>query len=268
MSNKVSEKLMKGLGVVTKEIIMVNPEHFDRIKPNPANRITSKNKNHIAKLKKSMLEFGYDLNYPIKVDHNFMIQAGHHRFIAAQEAQVPIAITIQTDSSLVDETKKDDIAKKWSTIDFITLYAGKENKHYSELLKIVEAYSHFPIKVIIASVCGKKNQASGDIFEDIRHGKFKMRKEFGRVDVERELDEIENLHYMIPDEHRQSKINMHFALAYLYIKGLDGFDKQSFQKAVSKNRQDLIPQTGGAPSNRKWLLNIYNKGKTTKKIGV
>jgi hypothetical protein len=251
---------------------MIQPSEFHTIKPNEANRSHQGNISHIRKLKKSMMKHGFDYSKPIVVNNENVIVAGHHRFFAAQEVNkekhMPIYIVRDGAKSFVDRCNDDDITLKWSTSDYIRLYSKQGLQAYIDLNAIQNGYSHFPIKVIIASAAGIYNQASGEIFEAVRTGSFQFMKNRTRLHVEIEMDEIQNLHDLIKEDYKPkgNRINMHLGLAYLWLKSKPNFNKEAFFKACLKQQDKLVPQTGGTTTNRKLLLDVYNHGKRTNKI--
>lgn len=247
----------------TKKQYVLKPEQHGMIKRADANRIVGENDNHVRKLAQNMKQFGYNPKHPIIVGPDMVIRAGHNRFVAAGLAGVDIVVEVDENEamSFVEQTKQDDIYKKWTTKDFIRLHAKEGKQAYIDLEIIIRSYSSFPIKIIIASAANLGNQASGDVFDAVRQGNFHFAKGKTRLDVEHEMDEIQDLHDLIPEEHKpQGEISMHVGLAYLWLKLQDDFDKEWFNKNVKRNKTMLVPQAGGTQSNRKMLVSIYNKG--------
>ena len=264
--NQVGSKTeLSKVETAIKKLYILTPAHYDMIKPNEANRIIGVNDPHVLKLVESMKKNGFNPQHPIIVGPDMVIRAGHHRYVAAKIAKVTIFVEVDKNEkmTLLEQTKQDDIQKKWSTKDFIRTYAKVEGKQdYLDLKQIIRGYDNFPVKVIIASCAHIGNQASGGIFKSIRTGKFQFQKGKNRIDVEHELDEIAQLNELIPDENRMrgDVVSMHVGLAYLWLKMQKGFDQNWFDKNVVRNRTLLVPQAGGAKANRKMLLDIYNKG--------
>ena len=262
---QVGENELQKVQTTTKKLYVLTPSQHDMIKPNEANRVVGVNDSHVQKLVESMKKDGFNPLRPIIVGTNNVIRAGHNRYVAAKIAKVTIFVEVDENEkgTLLEQTKQDDIQKKWSTKDFIRTYAKIEGKQdYLELKQIVRGYFNFPIKVIIASCARIGNQANGGIFKSIRTGKFQFQKGKNRMDVEHELDEISKLNDLIPEENRMrgDLISMHVGLAYLWLKMQKGFDKNWFDKNVIRNRILLVPQAGGSKANRKMLLDIYNRG--------
>ena len=251
-----------GATVVKEEVFMLQPEYYGLIAPSKANRFVGSNDSHVKKLAKSMRENGFNKDKPIIVGSNGEIKAGHNRYAAAQLVQCPIYVKVNDSYDLTQQTKQDDINKKWSSEDFIRLYSGQEKQVYLDLNRIIQAYPNFPIKIIIASCSAIGNQASGNIFNAVRTGDFEFANGMDRLAVELELDEIQKLHDMMSDEFRpkNNAISMHVGLAYLWLKGHSNFDKKRFEKMVAKNQSKLVPQAGGTRANRKKLCSIYNAG--------
>jgi len=261
-------KPLEEMKVVKKVIYEIAPENHHIIKPDVANRLIGVEDRHVKNLVASMISQGFDHTKPIIIGSDNIIKAGHNRFMAAGLAKVSIFVEVNDEINFIDQTKIDDLTRKWTTKDFIRVYAKQGLPPYISLHATTEAYSHFPLKIVIASAVGIANQASGDIFRAVRTGEFKYTTD--KLSVERELDEIQTLHDLILDENQTQgqKISMQFGLAYLWIKTLDGFNKDTLIKSAKKNRALLVPQYGGSKPNRSQMLMIYNKGKHKKLVDL
>jgi len=254
------------VNVITKTIFQLNPEQHHLIKPNIANRVIEENDAHVNNLISSFKERGFDNTKPIIVGSDGFIKAGHNRYFAAKKAKLPILVEINDDLDFLEQTKNDDIVRKWSTKDFIRTFSKQGIKSYVSLFKTVNSYPDFPIKIIIASAAKINNQANGNTFKDVRSGKFKYHHQMTPVAVEMELDEIQGIHDLMHEDNKPQHISMHVGLAYLWLKNQNSFDKNRFWTCLKKNSSLLCPQAGGTKANRKMLLEIYNKGKHIKLV--
>jgi len=259
-----------GIQTVTQELIRLEPHQLNYIKKNPANRvIDGKNSSKMNELIESFKKYGFNKCHAIIVGSDMVIKAGHYRFTAAKIANVPIYVVVSNEYTFDEETEMDDVLTKWTTGDYVLRFSRLGIESYVELNKIVQSYPNFPIKIIVASAVGIANQANGSIFKAVRRGNFNFRKGMDRNAAEHELDEIQELHDLMLDKNRkpQDKIYMHIGLAYLWLKSQPNFNKNHFFKNVSRNKSDLVNQSGGTPANREMLKAIYNKGLSRNKIG-
>ena len=173
----------------------------------------------------------------------------------------PIYVKVNDSFDLTNQTKQDDINKKWTTEDFIRLYSRQGIPFYVELNNIILSYPNTPIKVIIASAAGLTNQVNGDIFTAVRRGEFTFLNNKNRLSVELEMDEIKKIHEMMSEENRpqNNAISMHIGLAYLWMKSNPNFDKSRFFDKILRNQHKISPQAGGTRTNRRHLCELYNQ---------
>lgn len=100
---------------------------------------------HVAKLTKKMKLNGWMKTSMIVVNEKFQIIDGHHRLLAAAEANVPLRYQIVKGATTKDIVELNTTQLKWSPFDHINIHVKKGNKNYINLSNFIKEYPDFKI---------------------------------------------------------------------------------------------------------------------------
>lgn len=107
------------------------------------------NRNHLAKLKKNILNKNLLDHFPIIIDKNMLIVDGQHRLAAAMELKLPIFYIISPNITKADIAMVNSTRKSWGAKDYISFYAREGNEDYAKLQLLME---QFPRVTYMAAV--------------------------------------------------------------------------------------------------------------------
>lgn len=235
-----------------KDLLFVEHELIEGlVLPNPANRIDQDNRAHIGRLRKKMREFGFSKDHPIIIGSDGIIKKGHHRYFAAIEEGVGIWVEINDDFTLVEHARMDNVAKKWSSRDWIMNYARAGNSEYVRILDFMSRHQ-FGIKVTLALVTGKMSESSQEVFDMIETGSFKVKDWDRAKGFAKGILDFEPL---FPNQ--KDCRNTHFALAVIYLLNQPKYAHHRMIEQASKQSRRLRLQRT-RKENVEMLVEIYN----------
>lgn len=110
---------------------------YDKFKLLRRNRLIKAN--HVAYLKKQILESNFLHENPIHVTKDFEIINGQHRFTAAKELGLPIYYEIKDPfdpSSLIHS----NFAKAWTAEDYIHYFAEDGSEEHQKIIELCDKY--------------------------------------------------------------------------------------------------------------------------------
>jgi hypothetical protein len=107
--------------------------------PNALNRPI--NQNHVDKLSKSMVKWGFLESQPIQVNSNRQITDGHHRYFAAKSLNIPYYF-ITVDENCDFEMMRDInmTQKHYNLYDWVSIYAAHGIETYVIAKSILDKY--------------------------------------------------------------------------------------------------------------------------------
>ena len=95
----------------------------------------------VTQLKANFVKFGYDENYPVLVDENFLIIDGQHRFLACRELGEEVNYAFAKNNSNEYMRSLNIVSSAWELADYIRSYATEGVSCYVELLAFKEKYN-------------------------------------------------------------------------------------------------------------------------------
>ena len=216
-----------------------------------------------TQLKASILENGFKKEFPIIVrvtnTNKFEIIAGHHRFVAAKEANVPIKYIVTTDT-IEQIMVLESLNKAWVLSDYLSSYIKQDFKEYIKI-KQYQEQTGIPLSLVLY-ILSDGTEKEKEITKIFKNGKFIIKN----IAIGKQMHEaILEL----------KKNNMPFWNKVKFLKGLflcckcDFFDLKFFIKKVvhSPHLLKKIPST--ISENVQMIENIYNlKLKNKKPISL
>ncbi len=113
--------------------------NYDLFSFKKENRGISKQK--ITQLKDNFLKFGYDENYPVLIDENFLIIDGQHRFTACKELKIPVIYAFSKNNSNEYMRSLNIVSSAWELADYIRSYASENRECYANLLNFKKKHN-------------------------------------------------------------------------------------------------------------------------------
>lgn len=211
---------------------IVETKNYSLFRGHKINRCATAKK----QLVQSMKENGFLDSNPIHAVKNgkgYVIKQGHHRFIAAQEAGVPIKVVITADDGKLPQEYIPE--RRWSNTDILKAYADNGKKDYIYIKKFLKNYP-MPVTSAIMLLSGHSlcdGGASGDSVKKFQIGLFKVNDYSG---AERVGQLINFCHNYIKFAKRQS-----FISAISRVVRVDEFDDERFTKKV-KSHHGMIQE--------------------------
>lgn len=230
---------------------------IDFFKLNKFNRIIGKK--HIEILKKSIREDG-QLD-PIKITVDGKILDGHHRLLALRSlkethnADLLIKyIIIETQDEIDLIIKLNSITKKWSTEDYIGIYAN-DNEGYKKILEIAIKYNQSTTSVLSTLSCGSDIARYRELVkmgEDLNFEDWNLLEEYYMW--------IGELKYYI---NLKEKVKQMLFRLYMHKKfNRELFYKNAKKEFIAKNEKIRFSSTQNICKRQ--LLELYNKGQNKK----
>lgn len=164
---------------------------------------------------------------PILVDKNMQIIDGQHRFLAAQEAGVPVFYQIKADSTDEDIVLLNVSSKRWIGADYVNYYAKKGNKNYQNIIDLSEKYN-LTISIVL-NLFGK----DFDGFKKMKSGNLSsLDMEFAEKKIQ-EVTEISALiSQYLPNTSKRFIKNCKFLRSLVVFLSDDEIDFKDFKKRV------------------------------------
>lgn len=163
--------------------------------------------NHVAKLKKEMLESGNLMEVmPILVNENMYIIDGQHRFTAAKDIGFDIHYIMSDNANISTARHMNVTQKTWDIMDFARSYAEGGNKAYSQFLTMRNKFPSLSASVIVLFMVGR--DAHG-MSTDFRRGLFTI------DDIGSALSDLEKINRIRIATN--TSINMPMARAFLKL---------------------------------------------------
>lgn len=244
-----------------KEHIVINKvmgtKDLDFFKLNKFNRIIGKK--HIEILKKSIREDG-QLD-PIKITVDGKILDGHHRFLAIRSlkethnADLLIKyIIIETQDEIDLIIKLNSITKKWSTEDYIRIYAI-DNEGYKKIIRIATKYNQSITSVLSTLSRGNDVARYKELVKmgkDLKFENWNLLEEY--------YIWIGELKYYI---HLVEKVKQILFRLYIHEK----FNRELFYRNAKKefiSNNEKVRFSSKQNICKRQLLELYNKGQNKK----
>lgn len=206
---------------------------------------------HIEALKRAFVEHGNLTEIsPITVNENLEIIDGQHRYIAAQELGEPVFYMVRSNLSIQDARQMNILHRPWNTDDYAESYAAAGNQNYIKYLELKEMYG-FSHSIMVMYIVGL--QATGQ-HKAFREGGLVIENEKAAL---KRLDELSAIAEVVGDIAKTRA----FALAYLKVRSVDGFD---FKQMVRKFEMfgGAVKSYSGLEDNQRQLEDIYNYKQT------
>lgn len=252
--NDNPKAILRGLKTTdTSTIIYLSPKELQTdICINPANRVINPEKdNHIRRLRKNMRENGYIKDYPIIVNSDLVIQAGHHRYWAAVFENIGAWVKVVDTYDIRERSLAEGLVKKWSSGSWIEYYANQNTGSYPRIREFIKKYG-LGVKSAIMILLDKTSEPCDSDFEELAHGTFKVNN---WEDAEYKATQIFAFS-SICSKPREWK-STHFVAAVLKCLKTEGYDHSSMiEKAKIQSRKLRIQRT--RKYNLEMLQEIYN----------
>lgn len=139
---------------------------------------------HVKRLMASMTDYGFLPSKPIQCYYDakakkFVVIDGHHRLDAAKTLGIPFFYVVEPAAHNDCIGVENFLVRKWSSMSFARMYAGKGIQDYQILLEYVE--KGVPVDYAAALLSGQAAR-SGNATNKIRSGSFEV-KSTENIDV-------------------------------------------------------------------------------------
>ncbi|MCB6230839.1 ParB/RepB/Spo0J family partition protein [Flavobacterium psychrophilum] len=200
----------------------------------------------VEELKKNILKFGYDENYPILINEKFEILDGQHRFKASQELNIEINYNFVKHDTDEYMRSLNIVSSGWELMDYINSYANEGRETYVRLLKFKEDHK---INTTVALIVFCPSSTS----KDIRSGKV--------LKVNQNAKKIMNLLQMFSDLDFGTKKSFVLAICSFFSKNPT---PEQIEKLVKYRL--VIQEMANTPQFLIVFENIINRHVKTNKI--
>lgn len=183
---------------------------------------------------------------PILVNERMEIIDGQHRFAACKELGAPIYYTMHPGLTIEDARAMNILHRSWTADDFAQSYANGGNRDYQKYLEIKEdyGYSH---SITMAYIVGENRKGMYNAF---RAGEFEVEDEAAaRVRLDK-LTEAGEVLGGVP--------NQYFALAYLQVMRVRGFDQARMVRKLRSCGDTYMRKFGSAIDYMRAMEEVYN----------
>ena len=125
----------------------------------------------ITQLKLNFLKFGYDKNYPVLVDENFLIIDGQHRFLACKELDYEVNYSFAKNTSNEYMRSLNIVSSAWELADYVRSYAVEGVSSYVGLLDFKERHNLTMSNAIIVFFGASKTKQirKGEYIEKLKN---------------------------------------------------------------------------------------------------
>lgn len=190
------------------------------------------NPTNYNKLSRSMKEKA--LAIPICVNENFEIIDGQHRFLAAQELNIPFYFYIEEGYNENDMKRANLVGSNWNKNDFLNMYISQEDGVYIKIKELMDKYNILisDIIKIIAAVREDNYKEIGIAFE-----------EGSMIITDEDFNDIEDFLeclYIFNDfkHYNRSKFISAYLELYLHPK----YNHAQMVEKYNKRKSQLVPQ--------------------------
>ena len=182
---------------------------------------------HVSDIIESMRTFGFLPSKPIqcyKKGRKLVIIDGHHRYEAAKALGIELVYIIEPESNQATIGPVNVVVSKWAQLDFVRMYAARNNPDFAELLKYHEM--GIPVGMAASMLIGN-SAASGNTLESIKHGTFKIKT---RKYINHVIDVVECF-----GDSNPVYLSRSFMDAFTKCLFTPQFDLEQFKKRVAAN---------------------------------
>lgn len=232
--------------LTTEKQVTTNYAQFTLLETN-----RERSRGHIEALKRAWVEGGNLTKVdPIKVNENLEVIDGQHRLTAAEELGEPVYFTVNPGLSIQDARQMNILHRTWYTDDYAGSYSRDGNQNYIKYLELKEMYG-FSHSIMVLYINGLQTKGQ---HKDFREGTFVIDNEKQAL---KRLDELSAIVDVVGDIAKTRA----FALAYLKVRAVDGFD---FKQMIRKFEifGGGIKSFNGLEDNQRQLEDIYNYKQT------
>lgn len=228
-----------------------------RLKMNKNNRNAEKNTAYITRLAKSIERYGFLKELYIIVNSEMEILSGHHRYLAAREAESDLYYVVSDSYNLLEMSQIENIKKTWRLIDWFRFHANEGNKEYRQIVQFAEK-TGFQGKALIAILSDQTDEYSGSwIYRSgIQDGTFVV---YDWDQVYALTRKIQDFKCLFEDGDERHHTRNKFILAMLAIIRDQRYDHSTMMRQV-KSQQSRMCLQRTRNENIHLLRNIYNKG--------
>lgn len=206
----------------------------------------------IERLKKSMTKHGYIPAYPIHMQRNgegkLSIKAGHHRFVAAKELNLPVYYVICDDAASVHELE--NATNKWEMRDYLASYCRLGKPEY---IRVKDYIDQTGIAITTAmTLLGGQTAGSDNFREAFKSGTYKLGDP-------RHAAQVADIVLYCKD------CGIGIASRSLLVEALsrvcrvDGFDVEQFKRRVAINAA-MVQRQPHLIGYLEMIDEIYNRG--------
>lgn len=219
--------------------------NYDQFRFIESNR--EQNRGHIEAIKKAFEEMGnLTAVQPILVNERYEIIDGQHRFHACRELGLPIYFTMQRGLGVKDARNMNILHRTWRLNDFARSYAEGGDQNYQKFVQLAEDYPGFSYSVLMVYALGE--QVPG-IFSAFRRGEFIFRDvPAARAKLDKLAEAVNAVNIKDQD----------FALAYLKIMKVQGFDQRRMIRKLGQVGEQIIRRYGSAVEYQRAFEEVYN----------
>lgn len=235
----------------------------------PGNRVIDpQNSAHVKRIADNMKMNGFSKNHPIIITSTGVVEEGNHRVYAGQYAGVGVWARIDDNYNFIEENHINDIQKRWSMKDWITLYAREKRNPYPMIKFFIERHPELGVKLVHTIFENKANHMSSSRIDDFKSGNFSTKVTFDEAeDVAKMLNEVWDI---LPQSKRTkpyTTIALHFGFALLAMFATDGYDHAWFLSNLKKKVNDPNWSIGyNRAANMAKISEIYNYCRRNGKI--
>ena len=142
---------------------------YDRFKLLNLNR--SLDRNHINKIKDSIVKNGYLMSNPIIVNKDMEILDGQHRFVALKDMglEVPYEVIDKDYGTIID---LNTTAKSWTVEDYVNYYCQKDqNPNFLRLARLCVELKSSATNILTIAI---GERPGGTFMNNVKHGVLKL----------------------------------------------------------------------------------------------
>ena len=241
-------------------------EQLNQLHMHKNNRNADKHTAYLARLSKSMLQFGFLKEFYIIVNPNMEILSGHHRYLAAKNSKLGVYYTISESFDLLHMSQIENIKKPWHLLDWFIAFANEGNVEYRKIVKFAEE-TQFQGKALIAILSQKTDEYQGTFVVEsgIQTGEFKV---YDWDDVRSKAAKVRDFKDCFCDSEQRHCLKNKFVLAVLAVLQCENYDHATMLKQA-KSQQDRFCLQRTRRENIAMLQRIYNMGLSrTKRIKI
>jgi hypothetical protein len=209
---------------------------------------------HVSEIIESMRTFGFLPSKPVqcyKKGRKFIIIDGHHRYEAAKALGIELAYIVEPESNQATIGPVNVIVSKWGQLDFVRMYAARNNPDFAELLKYHEM--GIPVGMAASMLIGN-SAASGNTIDSIKHGTFKIKT---RKYINHVIDLVDSF-----GDSNSVYLSRAFMDAFTKCLFTPQFDLEQFKKRIAANPL-AIEKTATSDKMLDQIEKLYNRKSQT-----